>query len=111
MLSVDGLAAAERWAGSWEPNLSWRVTQLWGQQVRDEPCGETGRMKVEFVGTFAAVNLKSAEWLTSHPEVRLIQEVGPFRPDGLGPNSYDEPDWTVTIEYEERVSDTGSRAA
>jgi hypothetical protein len=67
-------------------------------------------MKVEFVGTFAEVNLKAIDWLTSHPEVRLVKESRPISVS-TGPNAHDEPNWTITIEYEERTSDTGSRAA
>ena len=59
-------------------------------------------MKVEFVGTFAEVNLRSAEWMISHPNVRLIREEGPIRGQS-GQSSNDDSSWTVTIEYEERA--------
>jgi hypothetical protein len=70
-------------------------------------------MKVEFVGTFTEVNLKAVEWLTSNPQVKLIGEVGPIQAGctASGLSSNDDPGWTITIEYEERAPDVGSRAA
>lgn len=70
---------------------------------------EMEQMKVEFVGTFTAANLKAIDWLTSHLQIRLVSEVGPIRAGCTGPNSYDAPDWTITIEYEDRDFDVRSR--
>lgn len=61
-------------------------------------------MKVEFVGTFAEVNLRSMEWITSNPNVRLISETRPIPGTASGHSSYEDPNWTVTIEYEERAT-------
>lgn len=81
-----------------------------GVEISRDDAVEMNRMTVEFVGTFIEANLKAVDWLTSHPEVRLVKEVGPFRARCTGPSSYGEPDWTVIIEYEERTG-AGSRAA
>lgn len=61
-------------------------------------------VKVEFVGTFAEVNLRSTEWITSNPNVRLISETRPIPGTASGHSSHEEPNWTVTIEYEERAT-------
>lgn len=61
-------------------------------------------MRVEFAGTLSEVSQKAADWKAANPKAKIIEETAPAgraRHATPGRSLLDDPEWTITIEYEE----------